>query len=155
MIRTDHSENFGTDADAVDHPHIGQASAEALGESGVSCVGIESLNIDGTSVGDRPVHTTLLGVEIPIVEPLTGLRSLPERGFTFTAVPPKIAGAGTFIVRAHATVQERLSRVCCSTVLDGASNPGNIVDPTVAGTMFAQRGSMNDHHHERAARSRW
>jgi arylformamidase len=29
---------------------------------------------------------------------------LPATGFTFTAVPPKIVGAGTFTVRAFATV---------------------------------------------------
>ena len=33
------------------------------------------------------------------------LDALPERGFTFTAVPPKVAGAGTFTVRAFATVE--------------------------------------------------
>lgn len=50
------------------------------------------------------MHTTLLGVDIPIVEHLTNLDQLPESGFAFTAVPPKIEGAGTFTVRAFATV---------------------------------------------------
>jgi kynurenine formamidase len=51
------------------------------------------------------VHTTLLGAGIPIVEHLTHLEELPNDGFTFTAVPPKVAGMGTFTVRAHATVR--------------------------------------------------
>ncbi|MFT7474583.1 MAG: arylformamidase [Verrucomicrobiales bacterium] len=104
LIRTDHSKHWGTDAYFEDHPHLSAASAELLVSAGVACVGIDSLNIDSTEGGERPVHTTLLGAEIPIIEHLTNLASLPERGFTFTAVPPKIEGAGTFTVRAFATV---------------------------------------------------
>ncbi len=77
---------------------------EALTQSEVACVGIDSLNIDNTETGDRPVHTTLLGANIPIVEHLTNLGEVPATGFTFTAVPPKIEGAGTFAVRAFATL---------------------------------------------------
>ena len=68
----------------------------------VACVGIDSLNIDGTSTGERPVHSILLKAGIPIVEHLTNLAALPADGFAFTAVPPKIEGAGTFTVRAFA-----------------------------------------------------
>ena len=64
---------------------------------------IDSLNIDGTSTGERPVHSILLKAGIPIVEHLTNLAALPPDRFTFTAVPPKIEGAGTFTVRAFAT----------------------------------------------------
>jgi kynurenine formamidase len=104
LIRTGQSVTWGTDAYFTDHPHLSAAAAEALVDAGVACVGIDSLNIDGTSTRDRPVHTTLLRAEIPIVEHLTGLDALPAAGFTFTAVPPKIEGAGTFTVRAFATV---------------------------------------------------
>ncbi len=104
LIHTGHSQHFGTDAYAVDHPHLRQASAEALVDAEVACVGIDSLNIDCTSTGERPIHTILLGAEIPIIEHLTGLDALPAKGFTFTAVPPKIEGAGTFTVRAYATL---------------------------------------------------
>ena len=79
-------------------------AADVLVAAGVACVGIDSLNIDAIDGTGRPVHTTLLGAEIPIVEHLTRLDRLPERGFRFTAVPPKICGAGTFTVRAYATV---------------------------------------------------
>ena len=103
LVRTDHSEHFGSDRYFQAHPHLSAASAEALVASGVSCVGIDSLNIDGTATGDRPVHSILLRAGIPIVEHLTNLAALPERGFAFTAVPPKIEGAGTFTVRAFAS----------------------------------------------------
>ena len=103
-MRTDHSEHFGTERYFDAHPHLGAASAEALVTADVSCVGIDSLNIDGTKTGERPVHSILLRAGIPIVEHLTNLAALPERAFEFTAVPPKIEGAGTFTVRAFASV---------------------------------------------------
>jgi arylformamidase len=48
------------------------------------------------------VHSVLLEAGIPIVEHLTGLDRLPIDGFRFSAVPPRVTGAGTFPVRAHA-----------------------------------------------------
>ena len=52
----------------------------------------------------RPVHTLLLGAEIPICEHMTGLSGLPDEGFRFSAVPPKVRGMGTFPVRAYAVL---------------------------------------------------
>ena len=104
LIRTDHSRHWGTDAYFGEHPHLIARAADLLVAAGVACVGIDSLNIDAIDGNGRPVHSTLLGAEIPIVEHLTQLERLPERGFHFTAVPPKISGAGTFTVRAYATV---------------------------------------------------
>lgn len=104
LIRTDHSQHFGTDRYMQEHPHLTARSAQVLEEVGVACVGIDSLNIDATETGERPVHTLLLGAQIPIVEHLTNLRALPRSSFSFTAVPPKIEGAGTFTVRAFAKV---------------------------------------------------
>ncbi len=104
LIRTDHSNHWGAEAYFENHPYLTAASAELLATAGVACVGIDSLNIDSTEGGERPVHSTLLGIDIPIIEHLTNLASIPATGFTFTAVPPKIEGAGTFTVRAFATV---------------------------------------------------
>jgi len=104
LVRTDHSVHFGTDAYMQNHPHLSAESAEALVAAGVACVGIDSLNIDATSTGERPVHSILLRAGIPIIEHLTGLAALPDEAFSFTAVPPKFEGAGTFTVRAYATV---------------------------------------------------
>jgi kynurenine formamidase len=104
LIRTDHSKHFGTPAYNEDHPHLSAAAAALLAEAAVACVGIDTLNIAGTKTGERPVHSTLLGSEIPIIEHLTALDQLPAAGFRFTAVPPKIENAGTFTVRAFATV---------------------------------------------------
>lgn len=102
LIRTDHSDHFSTDRYLTDHPHLSEQSALRLVEAGIACVGIDSLNIDGTMTGDRPVHSIVLGAGIPIIEHLANLSDLGPDGFTFNAVPPKIVGAGTFTVRAYA-----------------------------------------------------
>ena len=49
-------------------------------------------------------HRRLLGAGIPICEHMTGLASLPDEGFRFSAVPPKVKGMGTFPVRAYAVL---------------------------------------------------
>ncbi|HLT80494.1 MAG TPA: hypothetical protein VKZ86_05650, partial [Cyclobacteriaceae bacterium] len=72
----------------------------------VKLVGIDSHNIDNTTGKTRPVHTTLLGAEILIVEHLCNLHLLPPDGFTFSAVPPKFKGVGTFPVRAFARLKQ-------------------------------------------------
>jgi len=65
-------------------------------------VGIDSVNIDATTTGERPAHTLLLAAGIPVVEHLTGLAQLPRTGARFTAVPPAVRGLATFPVRAFA-----------------------------------------------------
>jgi kynurenine formamidase len=78
--------------------------AQWLAEAGAVLVGIDSYNIDSTDDGHRPVHTTLLGQDIPIVEHMCGLGELPKVGGRFFAVPPKVTGFGTFPVRAYALI---------------------------------------------------
>jgi kynurenine formamidase len=102
LLRTGWSERFGTARYFEPHPYLAGAGAEALVRRGAALVGIDSLNVDDTSGGERPAHTLLLGAGIPIVEHLTQLAELPVRGFRFFAVPPRIAGMGTFPVRAFA-----------------------------------------------------
>jgi len=104
LFRTSHSRFFGQPAYADNHPFLAVSTAEALVAACVACVGIDSLNIDDIGDTQRPVHTALLRAGIPIIEHLTNMETLPAGGFTFTAVPPKIEGAGTFTVRAYATL---------------------------------------------------
>jgi kynurenine formamidase len=84
------------------HPFLGMDVVERLVADGAAVVGIDSVNIDDTRGGDRPVHTALLGAGIPIVEHLRGLGQLRGATFTFTAAPPAVVGMGTFPVRALA-----------------------------------------------------
>jgi len=84
------------------HPFVTKDAAEYLATSGAALVGIDSFNIDDDKDGTRPAHTILLGAGIAIVEHMTRLSALPDRGFRFFAVPPRIKGMGSFPVRAFA-----------------------------------------------------
>ncbi|WP_149194081.1 cyclase family protein [Luteimonas suaedae] len=99
-------DRYWTDpAYAVEHPFLTEDAARYLRDCGVRLVGIDSMNIDDTLGKARPVHTILLGADIPIVEHLCNLAVLPDEGFRFSALPPRFAGVGTFPVRAIATLQ--------------------------------------------------
>jgi arylformamidase len=102
LIHTGWDEYWNTDLYYENHPHLTKEAAEYLKKCNVKLVGIDSHNIDDTSGKSRPVHTILLGAEILIVEHLCNLNSIPDDGFTFSAVPPKFKGVGTFPVRAMA-----------------------------------------------------
>lgn len=104
LVATGWDRHWRTDAYFADHPFLTEAAAQRLVEGGAAFVGIDSHNIDDTRVRARPVHTLLLGANIPIGEHLAGLGQLPQRGFRFSAVPPKIKGMGTFPVRAFAVI---------------------------------------------------
>ncbi len=104
LVHTGWDVHWRTEEYLTGHPFLTAAAATHLVERGAALVGIDSLNIDDTSTGERPVHTILLGAGIPIVEHLTGLGELPATGFRFTATPPKVAGMGTFPVRAFAVI---------------------------------------------------
>jgi arylformamidase len=86
------------------HPFLTDTAAQYLAAEGAVLVGIDSFNIDDTSTGARPAHSILLAHGIPIVEHLCGLRELPDNGFRFFAVPPKVVQFGSFPVRAFAVV---------------------------------------------------
>ena len=108
LLHTGWDAHFGTDRYAgPDAPHLTEDGARWLVEAGAALVGIDSINIDDMSpaaAGERPAHSTLLAAGVPIVEHLTGLAALPPDGFRFTAAPPRVAGMGTFPVRAFALV---------------------------------------------------
>lgn len=105
LIHTDWAKHWRTDQYFAGHPFLTRHAAEHLQAAGVTLVGIDSYNIDDTTDGRRPVHSILLGADIPIVEHLCHLEELPDSGFAFYAVPVKIKGFGTFPVRAFGVVQ--------------------------------------------------
>jgi kynurenine formamidase len=102
LIHTNWARHWRSDAYFEGHPFLTAAAAAYLVQAGAVLVGIDSYNIDDTSDATRPVHTTLLGAGIPIVEHLCALEQLPAQGFCFSAVPAKIKAFGTFPVRAYA-----------------------------------------------------
>jgi arylformamidase len=104
LVYTGWAKHWNTENYFEGHPYLTEQAAIYLRDSHVKLVGIDSHNIDNTTGKTRPVHTTLLGAEILIVEHLCNLELLPEGGYQFSAVPPKIKGAGTFAVRAYASL---------------------------------------------------
>jgi arylformamidase len=106
LVHTRWSAHWRTGQYFEGHPFLTESAAEYLVAEKVTLVGIDSLNIDSTAGGHRPVHTILLDHGIPIVEHLTNLESLPEEGFKFFAVPVKVKGLGSFPVRAFGVVSE-------------------------------------------------
>jgi arylformamidase len=104
LIRTGWDIFWRSERYFAEHPFLTAAAAQFLVDAGAAFVGIDSHNIDDTRTRSRPVHTCLLGADIPIGEHLTRLDALPQTGFRFHAVPPKIAGMGTFPVRAYAVL---------------------------------------------------
>jgi kynurenine formamidase len=100
LIQTGWDRHWRTDRYFETHPHLTGELAEWLVRAGAALVGIDSFNIDSIDTGERPVHSLLLGHDIPIVEHLRGLSAVPESGSRFFAVPVKVKMFGTFPVRA-------------------------------------------------------
>lgn len=106
LIHTGWDTHWNTEKYYENHPYLTKEAAEYLRDCNVKLVGIDSHNIDNTSGKSRPVHTTLLGANILIVEHLCNLYLLPQDGFVFSAIPPKFKGVGTFPVRAMAKLRK-------------------------------------------------
>ena len=104
LVHTGWSRHWRTERYFEGHPFLTADAAVLLRDEGAALVGIDSLNIDDISGGERPVHSTLLKADIPIVEHMTNLNQVPEAGFRFHAVPVKVKKFGTFPVRAYALI---------------------------------------------------
>jgi arylformamidase len=109
LVETGWSKHWNTPQYFEGHPFLTEDAAQFLADSGAALVGIDSHNIDDIQDTRRPVHSILLQQEIPIVEHMTNLASLPSdpsEDFKFFAVPVKVKGFGTFPVRAFAMLHD-------------------------------------------------
>jgi kynurenine formamidase len=104
LVATGWDRHWRTETYFSNDPFLTPEAADWLVANGAAFVGIDSHNIDDTRTRSRPVHSKLLGAEIPIGEHMTNLTKLPDRDFRFHAVPPKVRGMGTFPVRAYAVI---------------------------------------------------
>jgi arylformamidase len=102
LFHTGWDKHWKTPQYGGDNPFLTEESCEQLIERGAVLVGIDSLNIDDRKDLRRPAHSVLLKAGIPIVEHLCNLQSVPDGGFRFFAIPPKVKNFGTFPVRAFA-----------------------------------------------------
>jgi kynurenine formamidase len=106
LIHTDWAQHWGTDQYFEGHTFLTKDAAEFLAQSGAAFVGIDTYNIDDTTDGARPVHTALLGNQIPICEHMCNFELLPDKGFKFHAAPVKVKAMGTFPVRAYVVLDK-------------------------------------------------
>jgi arylformamidase len=86
----------------LDCPHLTADAVDTLVGANAALVGIDSLNIDDPTDPDRPAHHRLLGADIPIVEHLTNLESVPDPGARLIALPAPVRGVASFPIRAVA-----------------------------------------------------
>ena len=105
LVETGWCRHRGSEAYNYNHRYLTRAAAEYLKNYGAVLVGIDSLYIDDTDDLERPVHSILLGADIPTVEHMCHLEKLPDSGFMFYAAPVKIHRFGTLPVRAYAVVE--------------------------------------------------
>ena len=101
LVHTGWDRHWRTERYQTDNPFLTGEAAEWLVECQAALVCIDSYIIDDTRARSRPVHTKLLAAGIPICEHMTNLGGLPDEGFRFSAVPPKVRGMGSFPVRAY------------------------------------------------------
>src|SRR5207244_3035630 len=101
LVHTGWDAHWRTERYGTGHPFLTRDAAELLVAAGAALVGIDSLNIDDASDGTRPAHTVLLAAGIAIVEHLCNLGALPDGGFHFYAVPPRVRGTGSPAARAR------------------------------------------------------
>jgi kynurenine formamidase len=107
LFNTGWSRHWRAPAYNRQNPFVTREAARILVSQGAVFVGIDSVNIDDLDDLTRPAHSILLGAGIAIGEHFTNLAGLPGDGARLHAVPPKVAGMGTFPVRAYALVPEK------------------------------------------------
>jgi arylformamidase len=104
LVHTGWSRHWGTAAYLSGGPYLTRDFAEMMVEANIALLGIDSLNVDDIEDSTRPVHNTVLGSGIPLIEHLTNLDRLPDQGARLTALPAPVHGVGSFPVRAVAVL---------------------------------------------------
>ena len=103
LVHTNWARHWGTPRYLdLDCPHLTVGAVDALVAANIALAGIDSLNIDDPADPARPAHQRLLGADIPIVEHLTNLGSVPDDGARLTVLPPPVRAMASFPVRAVA-----------------------------------------------------
>jgi kynurenine formamidase len=100
LIRTDWDTRFGTDAYFEDYPPLAPELADWLAERGVWLLGVDIPSLHPEQAG--PMHETLLGERIVIVESLARLRELSQERVLLSALPLNLPGADGAPIRAVA-----------------------------------------------------
>ena len=103
LLHTGWDEHWGG-AEMGRHPYLTAAAAGRLAAAGVTLVGTDALNVDGTDEPSTAAHEALLGADVLIVENLTNLDAISAEVFELIAAPLKIVGRDGSPVRALAVI---------------------------------------------------
>ncbi len=98
--RTDWDTHFGAEQYFADFPPLAPETADWLVERGVWLLGVDMPSLHLEHGG--PMHETLLGAEVVIVESLANLRELRESRVLLSCLPLSLPGADGAPVRAAA-----------------------------------------------------
>ena len=102
LLHTGWDRFWGTD-EAERHPSLSEDAARRLAAGGVTLVGTDALNVDGTARPTTFAHAALLGVDVLVVENLTGLGALAaDRPYHCAFVPLNVADGDGSPIRAYA-----------------------------------------------------
>ncbi|PYQ36704.1 MAG: cyclase [Acidobacteria bacterium] len=93
------------DASNLHFPSFGpEAVGFLIRERRIGAIGLDTASIDHGPSSDFPVHRLVAASNVPGLENLTGLESVPEAGAWVVALPMKIAGGSGGPLRAIALV---------------------------------------------------
>ena len=84
LVHTGGDRHWNTERYFAGHPFLTKGAAEYLAGAGAGLVGIDSLNIDDTADGTSPVHTILLGQEVPTSSISAGWSNCQIKGSSFS-----------------------------------------------------------------------
>lgn len=90
----------------TDWPGVAQSAAEYLVSRKIKMVGIDTISIDQSHAVGNPAHNVFLPHNVLIVENLTNLQDMPDRGY-FMAMPLKIRRGSGGPVRAIAFIDRK------------------------------------------------
>ena len=105
VVETGRAQGWGTPGYWEDMPYLSTQAIDLLLEGQAALVAVDFGNVDDTDDPVRPAHTRLLEAGVLIVENLADPSDLPDDGFRFFAVPPRIVSGPSFPVRAFAEVE--------------------------------------------------
>jgi kynurenine formamidase len=104
LVHTGWSRYWGTPTYTSAGPFLTTPFATAVVEANVALLGIDGPSVDHVDDPAQPVHGTVLGHGIPLIENLTNLTYVPDHGARLTALPVPVCGAGSVPVRAVVVV---------------------------------------------------
>lgn len=102
LLRTGWDRHWGTEVYFGGFPALTPEAAEWLLDRGLKSVGVDAISIDLMESTTYPVHHTLLGANVLVLENLTNLARIPSPSFDLACFPAPIRQADGSPVRAVA-----------------------------------------------------